>query len=364
MTGREVRVALERFAKVSVMSLICASAPENGSALAEIIHVSKAHASVALAMAPARVTPPTWCYDTQPAFVYGQNRVLFRSDMTGNVSRLLEAPEYFGLVFCSQDGRTVSFYSKPDVRESTLRLTVLDVPSRESAQYLVYPPASILIAFSPPKGSPMSLDGRVFALPSAPKRVVGPDLLHDRHVIHTDTSDVFWTENLVFAREGERARYRIRRVSDLGDLGTIDFPADRVLNGVFECQDRYFGYYYVDALSANVLESIDDRRLGAAGAERFANVGGVAQDGGVCAVRLVRLVKGQEVTDAVRIVGSQSQTQVDMRAYGDLNYRIAVSKDGQFLLGTQPQGPIGARTGSRILVFRVSGGGNGSPGHR
>jgi hypothetical protein len=158
----------------------------------------------------------------------------------------------------------------------------------------------------------------------------------------------------MFLGEQQRARYRVHRIPDLGDLGTIDLPADRVLNEIVECQGAFLAYYYVDAADHNVVETIADRRLGSTGTIRSDNPGGISQEDDICVITLLRRVQGQDLTAGVRVLRHLSQTEVDLRSYDRLFPRISGSKDGRFLLAAQPLGRVGSITGSKIIVLRVN----------
>jgi hypothetical protein len=301
----------------------------------------------------------TWCYGSEPAYIFQDDRKLKRADIKGDVSVLLEVPEYFNSEACSEDGQTISFFTQPNVREPTLRLTVVDVPSGKKAEYLMSPPKLNGLYFNPRGRSMMSPDGTVFALPSQPVLVSGPDLLKDRRIIHTDTDDVFWTHQFIFVREGEGNRYRIQRLFDLHDIGTIDLPADRIVRTIVECQGSYFARYFIDKLQQDVLEPITDARLGGKRAIVLKDIGSISQSGDGCAVALTRVVSGVEEVGAVELLGRNPLGRIDLSALGHpgplehLAYRFQLSKDGKFLLGSQMLGPIGNFRQSRIVALRI-----------
>jgi hypothetical protein len=301
----------------------------------------------------------TWCYGSEPAFIFQDDRKLKRADIKGDVSVLLELPEFLNSESCSEDGQTISFFSHPNAREPTLRLTVVDVPSGKKSEYLISPPKSNGLYFDPRGRSMMSLDGAIFALPSQPVLVSGPDLLKERRIIHTDTNDVFWTHQFVFVKEGEGNRYRIQRLSDLRDIGTIDLPSDRIVNAIVECQGSYFAHYFIDKLQQQVLEPITDPRLGGKRATALKDIGFISQSRDGCAVALTRVVSGVEEVGAVELLGRNPLGRIDLGVLGHpgplehLAYRFQLSKDGRFLLGIQMLGPIGIFRKSRIVALKI-----------
>jgi hypothetical protein len=302
----------------------------------------------------------TWCYGSEPAFIFQDDRKLKRADIKGDVSVLLEIPEYFNSEACSEDGQTISFFTHPNAREPTLRLTVVDVPSGKKAEYSISPPKLNGLYFDPRGRSMASLDGTVFALPSQPMLVSGPDLLKDRRIIHTDTNDVFWTHQFVFVKEGEGNRYRIQRLFDLRDIGTIDLAPDRIVRTIVECQGSYFAHYFIDKLQQHVLEPITDPRLGGERATAIKDVGFISQGDDGCAVALTHVVNGVEEVGAVELLGQNPLGRIDLGALGHsgplehLAYRFQLSKDGRFLLGSQMLGPIGNFRQSRIVALRIA----------
>jgi hypothetical protein len=298
----------------------------------------------------------TWCYDTEPSFIFTQGGTLLRGDLAGHVTKLLESPaQYIGLAFCSQDGHTISFFSRPNkpdgkIDNDTLRLSILDTASNKSADYFFASP----LFFDPGSNSLMSLDGGSFALPSEPILVSGPDILRDKRVVKASSGYVFWTKQFVFIREGEPTHYRIRRTSDLSDLGTIDFAGDRPVKGIFECMKSYLVHYSGDTLQQEVLEPTSDSRLGITRKIKLVRVGVVDQGEAICSVTLMNTIAGREVLSGLTLLEENQQSSVDLHSIKGLSTWLTTSKDGRLVLGIRDLGDPGHKGRDRsIAVLRI-----------
>jgi hypothetical protein len=293
----------------------------------------------------------TWCYDTVPAFIYSQGRTLLQADLHGHVSPILEAPEYIGVAFCSQDGRIISFVSHPDARKSALRLSIFDTESNDKAEYLISPEVS----FDPGIHSLMSIDGNVFALPSSPALISGRDLLKERKIFIIKNSDIFWTKYFVFTRKDRANTFNMVRVSNLDDVGTIEFRKDGVVRNIIECGGIYFVHYFIDALQRDIVESIEDRRLSSEGnIERFDDVKAADQNSSVCTFSNAEQVHGRGEITSASILGGKSRTLADLQRFQGLAGWIASSKDGRFLLATQfLRSPGVVKQEYRIAVLEI-----------
>ena len=163
---------------------------------------------------------------------------------------MLEAPYSIANLSCSEDGKTISFTNPQNTH-----LSVLDVDSNALAGYAT----STLFDL-------MSPDGSIFALESEPMPVSGPDILRSRRVLRLISHDVHWTREFVFVRANSRDnqdKFRILRISDLNEIGTIEFPVDRAVKSIFECSGSYFLKYDEDKSGKySIIEPINDPRLG------------------------------------------------------------------------------------------------------
>ena len=172
-----------------------------------------------------------WCYDSEPGYIFSDDQKLLRADIDGNVSSLFDAPAYTEGLACSQDGQLIAFFSFPKFGGSAMLLSIFDRSTNRKSEYSIAPAGG---SFKPEFRSMMSIDGGVFALPSDPALISGPDILRGKKILRTESSDVFWTSNFVFVGQSESNHYQVRRMVDLADVGTIIIPKGRVVI----CLDR------------------------------------------------------------------------------------------------------------------------------
>jgi hypothetical protein len=290
-----------------------------------------------------------WCYDRDPSFIFSDDQKLLRSDLDGNVSVLMEAPAYIEGLACSQDGKLVVFFSFTSADE---RLSILDLSTSQKSEYSI--PAVSGRLFKPGYRSMMAPDGRVFALPSSPVLISGPDVLRNKKIVGAASGDVFWTPHFVFVGQDETNQYQVRRIDDLTDLGTVSVPAGRNVRSIVECQGSYLVHSLVDARQQELLEPLLDPKLGGRRGGVVKNVASVNDDYGVCSVVLTHVVNGADEVEAVETIGRSSRSILKIEGIERLGYRLTMSKDGHFILGSQMVGQIGSSNqSSRILLLRV-----------
>jgi hypothetical protein len=269
-----------------------------------------------------------WCYESDPAVIFGKDRLLLRADLKGNVVQLLEAPYSIANLSCSEDGKTISFTNPQDTQ-----LSILDVGSNELMGYATSAPFDL-----------MSPDGSIFALESEPMLVSGPDILRSRRVLRLISHDVHWTRELVFVRANPRDnqdKFRILRISDLSEIGIIEFPVDRAVVSIFECSGAYFLVYDQDQLGKySIVEQINDPRLGGATKAKFVPIAPLRY--GFCSIRFAGAVR--ESTN-IRLLRGDTQMTIDLRKVKPFEGRNVsnVSKDGRFLLALKWSGKPGER---------------------
>jgi hypothetical protein len=285
-----------------------------------------------------------WCYDTEPAFVFSKDRTVFRYDTSGKLVWQISLPfemGRIGSVSCSSDGKVLYF-----TNDSGDRLSIYS-PQNGLSQYEM----SVPDLYSVPE-SLMSADGGTFALPSIPTIISGTDVLRNMRIVQTGRSAVFWTKDMLFSQVEAGNSYRMRRSSDLSDLGVLapKLKPTHGIQGIVECGKTYFAVYWKDDLQRRDSEGINDRRLQPNGAPtRFDDVGGVDQSDDFCAVALVREVRGVEQLEAVAILQDRFQERIDLRNIKGLASGLSLSRDRRFILGTRyferPTGAVDPWTG-------------------
>ena len=129
-----------------------ASAQQNQTTKQAPLSSSTYSASVVSQVEMNHLGAGTWCYGSEPAFIFRDDRKLKRADIKGYVSILLEVPEVFNSESCSEDGRTISLFTHPNFGEPTLRLTIVDVPSGKKSEYSIVPPKTSGAHFQPGEG--------------------------------------------------------------------------------------------------------------------------------------------------------------------------------------------------------------------
>jgi hypothetical protein len=280
-----------------------------------------------------------WCYEFDPAVIFSKDRLLLRADLRGSVAQLLEAPYSIANLSCSEDGKTISFTNPQNTH-----LSVLDVGSNALAGYAT----STLFDL-------MSPDGSIFALESEPRLVSGPDILRSRRVLRLISHDVHWTREFVFVRASPRDnqdKFRILRISDLSEIGTIEFPVDRAVVSIFECSGSYFLVYDQDQFGKySVVEQINDSRLGGVTKAKFIPIAPSIY--GFCSIRSAGPGAAHEVT-SLRLIKGDTQIAVDLRKVRPFEGRN-VTKDGSFLLALKFSGKPGERIRNVIgfVVLRL-----------
>jgi hypothetical protein len=139
---------------------------------------------------------PRWCYDSSPAFVFVSGRALLKADVAGQIVQRVPLPAPMHIDRCSNDGSTVSLLDA-----SHEYLFIVDTRAANLSQYRI---SAGPLFTGRPGSSLMSPDGRTFTLPRPPVLVSGPDVLHNKHIIHVSNPDVFWTHNFVFVRDASK----------------------------------------------------------------------------------------------------------------------------------------------------------------
>ncbi len=334
-----------------VLSLSDVSAQVKGtSARGPAPAVKTATATIVATFPPVYASQEGWCYDKEPSFIYARGQHIMRADLKGNISQIADTPEYYPRVLCSDDGRTIATFADPGTSAwgSTIRLTIIDTRTNELGEYQFHPPRRDPV-FETGWYSLMSRDGRVFALPAPPELTRGQPLLSGRRVVHVDTSDLFWTKDMLFVRGADEHHYKVTRLSDWRDLGEIAFPKDRRIFGFAECQGGYLVQY--EAHGESILESIADPRLGRSRARRFRHADRVEQTGDLCAVTSTYQKDWLPWVTSARIVGRDAERDIDLRPLD--TWSASISKDGRFLLGKQVLGRVGDLKETRFMVFEV-----------
>jgi hypothetical protein len=281
--------------------LAFAQAPPNGKSNSTTAPNRVYSAGVFSEISAEHSQPGGWCYESDPAFIFSKNRLLFRSDLKGNITQLMEAPYPITSLHCSEDGKTISFSNPEDTHFS-----ILDVGSNQLSEYAITPP-------SPPASfsfsSSVSPDGSTFAMPPEFMLVSGPDILRNKRIIRVKSKDIYWTREFVFVRairKNNRDSFIIQRMSDLSEIGILKFPANRLIASVFGCAGYYFAWYDDD--EANV-QPINDPRLSATINKRS---GGGPSSYGFCVIGAE--MSGQEnYLKTIRFLRDGKQTTVDLR---------------------------------------------------
>jgi hypothetical protein len=297
-------------------------------------------------------TSPAWCYDAEPAFVFGKDRTVFRYDASGKLLWQVTAPWEMGAVgnvSCSDDGKVLYFNNWTNTRlaiyspENGLSIYEMSVPD-------IYKPGGISL----------SADGSTFALPSAPSLVSGVDVLRNKRVVQTGDRSAFWTRDILFVDVDGKNRFRMRRSGDLSDLGILDLNPKRGIQGIFECGKTYFVLYWKDELQRRDLEWINDRRLQPGGTRaNFVNVGAVDAFDRACTVSLAHDVDGALELKSALILEDRVQERLGFRDARTLSEGLSVSRDRRLILGirympARPGDVITGSTPTRVVVLRIA----------
>lgn len=295
----------------------------------------------------ANSTVPKWCYGSEPAFVFAQGRSLVRADASGNVIERLDLSDSISLrtLSCSRDGRTISLLTGFDKR-----LVVIDTNTREKSVYSFVDANLAGIRY----GSFMSPDGNTLTLPGQPVLLSGSDLLRDKRVIRVDSGDVFWTKDLVFTREGASRRFRVRRLSDLGDVETIELRHGDMFDGIYQCSDTLYVAYTLEKMDQRFLEPIPDRQQSQKSGVKFDRVGDVEQGENACTVSFEYETKDKlHEVKSVMVLQDRGSWTKDLSGFNFRRFSFAASKDHKLLLTWQPATPSGSHDTAGIVVLRI-----------
>ena len=334
-TGSSIGLLIAALAQSAIAQTPPRGKPENAASQSKVYSAS-VFSEISI---DHKIGGVRWCYESDPAVIFGKDRLLLRADLKGNVAQLLEAPYSIANLNCSEDGKTISFTNPQNTQ-----LSVLDVGSNELAGYTVSNFVSL-----------MSPDGNIFAFESEPMLVSGPDILRNRRILRVISDDVHWTREFVFVRASPRDnqdKFRILRISDLSEIGTIEFPVDRVVVSIFECSGSYFLVYDQDQFGKySIVEQIRDPRLGGVTKAKFVPI--APSRYGFCSIRFAGLGAVREST-SIRLLKGDTQMTIDLRKVKPFEGRN-VSKDGRFLLALKLSGQPDERIRDVIgfVVLRV-----------
>jgi hypothetical protein len=200
----------------------------------------------------------------------------------------------------------------------------------------------------------MSPDGSTFALPRSPVLVSGPDVLHDKRIIHVSSADVFWTHDFVFVRDSPRGLFRILRISDLARVGSLQVQKDRLVNGIFECSNTLY-LASIDDADEDFFEPITHPLFKAQTTLRYRNAPDAARAFTSCTLPIWKAdFSGVTRVTEVVLFEPLRQITIDIAQSNLTLSEFLPSKDNALLLTGQSGEPLGSNNPGRVVVLKVT----------
>jgi hypothetical protein len=295
---------------------------------------------------------PRWCYDSVPAFIVAQGRSLLRVNTEGAILQRidLDYPIAERTLSCSRDGRTISFLNAKEDR-----IAIVDRRLNARSVYALDEDNLLHVRY----GSLMSPDGSMFALPGEPALVSGPDILREKVTLRVDNPDVFWTKDLLFARQGRTKSMRLYRLPTFSDTGLIEFPAKWLINSIYDCSGMYYVSYIDDENDQQYLQqfNLGPLRAGKANIElktKYGELGEAQKDYDTCSISIAQeRPNGIYGASKVILLSNKVQIQVTTSKLALSATPFAASKDMSFLLTGQPPVLAGRHNPGNVLVLQI-----------